>query len=69
MRIILFIGKKHIRKAILYYYHSIIILSLHRDIKGGNVLVDDNGLVKLADFGASQKFDLSGTQATTSVKG
>ena len=30
---------------------------MHRDIKGANILVDNTGLVKLADFGASKKIE------------
>jgi len=37
----------------LHYLHSNRIL--HRDIKGGNILVDDKGTIKLADFGASKE--------------
>ena len=37
-----------------YLHHHKI---MHRDIKGANILVDNTGLVKLADFGASKQIE------------
>ncbi|KAL1066672.1 hypothetical protein V6Z11_D12G077100 [Gossypium hirsutum] len=49
----------------LAYLHS--TKTIHRDIKGANLLVDASGVVKLADFGMSKH--LSGQRADLSLKG
>lgn len=42
---------KQILQGLLYLHKERVI---HRDIKGGNILIDDRGVVKLCDFGASK---------------
>lgn len=52
----------------LRYLHSHKII--HRDIKGANILVDNKGVIKLADFGASKKLEgLASHGDVASLKG
>lgn len=49
----------------LHYLHSRGIA--HRDVKAANVLINSDGLMKIADFGASKRFDT--TSITSGLKG
>ncbi|CAN8294885.1 unnamed protein product [Cochlearia groenlandica] len=52
----------------LEYLHSHAIM--HRDIKGANILVDNKGCIKLADFGASKQVaELATISGAKSMKG
>ena len=61
--------KKYTREVLqgLKYLHGKGII--HRDIKGQNILVDNKGVCKLADFGASRYLQTADSAANMSFKG
>ena len=51
---------------ILSYLHGQRPSIIHRDIKPQNIIIDDNGLIKLIDFGISRQYDETADKDTVS---
>ncbi|CAL4907558.1 unnamed protein product [Urochloa decumbens] len=58
-----------IARALTYLHSFVSMPIIHRDIKSANILLDDNFIVKLADFGASRYIPVDQSGVDTVVQG
>ena len=56
-------------KGLAYLHHELAEPLIHRDVKPDNILVDENVVAKLADFGESTRFDTKLAKRNSTVLG